>query len=368
MHKLLENAIPLGPEKAGTKSSTPLETTAARRQSMDPLDLTKPGAAFASVENVRCPHHFALPIQYFCLDCKDGEGCFCSECALTRHATCDVRTLEEAYTTVLNNVIRKWASQFTTRADGLELTFAQQLEDKREEWTMKLQEAQGVLNRMCEDVTTTVRELETSLVRWLNQSHRSFAQEHEKIREHVENTLESYAKNADMLRQQRRLPAARMLLFYHENHVMLRELLLGTTPRDSERMISQATRHLGVRLDNINATAVEYSKLIRQLERSIRHAEGYHEGRDQTDDEQHYGNDHHGLRGELALNSELKRQTVVFVQVRPPLSVGVFDVDDLRVVFVLILITVCDLVRQLPLRQVTAVVWKVSPVVLIWSY
>ncbi|GBE59840.1 tripartite motif containing protein, putative [Babesia ovata] len=274
MHKLLESAIPLGPEKAKSKVSKSSDTVSLRSHSIDPVELTKPGATFASVENLRCPHHFALPIQYFCLDCKDGEGCFCSECALTRHATCDVRTLEEAYTTVLNNVIRKWASQFSSRADGLELTFAQQLEDKREEWSMKLQEAQSVLNRMCDDVTTTVRELETSLTRWLNQSHRSFAQEHDKIRDHVESTLESYAKNADMLRQQRRLPAARMLLFYNENHVMLRELLLGTTPRDSERMIAQATRHLGVRLDNINATAVEYSKLIRQLERNIRHAEG----------------------------------------------------------------------------------------------
>ncbi|ORM41605.1 uncharacterized protein BXIN_2695 [Babesia sp. Xinjiang] len=274
MYELLENAIPL-------KSTTAVDSGVKRahgptipRRSIDAQEWVQSGVSFASVENVRCPHHFALPIQYFCLDCKYGEGCFCSECALTRHATCDVRTLDEAFTVVVNNVIRKWASQFSSRADGLEVTFTQQLIDKREEWTMKLQEVQGSLLKTCEDITTTLRELENSLMRWVTQSHKTFAQENEKVCEHVERTLESYASNAEMLRQQRRLPAARMLLFYHENHAKLKQMLLGTTPRDSERVIRQAVRHLGTRLDNINAICVDYEKAILQLERKIRQAGG----------------------------------------------------------------------------------------------
>ncbi|GIX63353.1 tripartite motif protein, putative [Babesia caballi] len=270
MYELLDSAISLKPGAPAEAAGRGADGPTLGRLGVDHLEWSQPGTSFASVENVRCPHHFALPIQYFCLDCKNGEGCFCSECALTRHATCDVRTLDEAYTMVLNNVIRKWASQFTSRADGLDVTFAQQLADKREEWTMKLQEVQGALLKSCDDISTTLRELEHSLLRWLTQSHQSFTQEHEKVCAHVERTLESYAANAEMLRQQRRLPPARLLLFYNENHARLRQMLLGTTPRDSERVIGQAARHLGTRLDNINATCVEYSKLLTQLERSIR--------------------------------------------------------------------------------------------------
>ncbi|GFE55199.1 tripartite motif containing protein, putative [Babesia ovis] len=273
MYHLLENAIPLKPAK-GTDTKMGTDAPGLTRRSIDPQEWAQPGVSFATLENVRCPHHFALPIQYFCLDCKYGEGCFCSECALTRHATCDVRTLEEAYAMVLNNVIRKWASQFSSRADSLEVTFAQQLIDKREEWTMKLQEVQSAMLKASEDVTSTLREMENSLLRWLTQSHKSFTQEHQKLCEQVESTLESYASNAEMLRQQRRLSTTRLLLFYHENHAQLKQMLVGTTPRDSERVIRQATRHLGVRLDNINSTCLEYEKEIACLERKIRQAGG----------------------------------------------------------------------------------------------
>ncbi|EDO08698.1 hypothetical protein BBOV_III011460 [Babesia bovis T2Bo] len=271
MFEHLEGAIPL---KAGkpTESTRTSDAPGLTRHSIDSQEWSQPGVSFASVENVRCPHHYALPIQYFCLDCKFGEGCFCSECALTRHASCDVRTLDEAYNMILNNVIRKWASQFSSRTDSLEVTFAQQLVDKREEWTMKLQEVQTAIMKTSDDITTTLRDMETKLLQWINQSHKSFMEEHDRLCEHVESTLESYANNAEMLRQQRRLSPARLLLFYHENHVKLKQMLVGTTPRDSERVIRQATRHLGVRLDNINSTCVEFEKEIAHLERSIRNA------------------------------------------------------------------------------------------------
>lgn len=274
MYDLLDNAISLKPAEAPAASDRMTGTPRLTRRSVDPLEWCQPGVSFASVENVRCPHHYSLPIQYFCLDCKNGEGCFCSECALTRHATCDVRTLEEAYTTILNSVIRKWASQFNCRSENLEVTFAQQLSDKREEWTMKLQEVQTALLKTYDDVHGTLRELEASLIQWLKQSHQMLSQEHEKVYNHVKTTLDSYAANAEMLRQQRRAPATRLLLFYNENHTKLRQMLLGTTPRDSERVIGNATRHLGVRLDNISATAVEYSKALTKLERDIRQAGG----------------------------------------------------------------------------------------------
>ncbi|KAK1444035.1 hypothetical protein BgAZ_209110 [Babesia gibsoni] len=274
MYDLLDNAISIKPFEAPEVSGRSASTPALTKRSIDPLEWSVPGVSFASVENVRCPHHYLLPIQYFCLDCKNGEGCFCSECALTRHATCNVRTLDEAYTCIMNNVIRKWASQFSCRSDNLEVIFAQQLADKREEWTMKLQEVQTALCKTYDDINSTLRELETSLTKWLKQSHKIYSQEHEKIYSHVKSTLDSYAANAEMLRRQRRLPPARLLLFYNENYVKLRQMLLGTTPRDSERVIGNATRHLGTRLDNISATSVGYSKILTQLERDIRQAGG----------------------------------------------------------------------------------------------
>ncbi|KAK2195210.1 hypothetical protein BdWA1_002883 [Babesia duncani] len=267
MHSLIDPSLGLC-ESQRSKEYNGDEKLVER--SVNNLEWTDSGSTLAVVEDARCPHHFSLPIQYFCLDYCNGEGCFCSECALTKHANCDVRTLREAHSVVISSVVCKWANQLAARLENLRIVFAQQLQDKREEWTTRLQESHASLYRVTNDMDASLCEMEASLVKWLSDLHQEFMHDLEAIKTKTMSVIDSYAKNATTLRQQRRLSHTDLLLFYNANYANLRQMLLGLTPRDSERVAQAECKHLKDKIEAMNKCALQVTETLAKLDQNIR--------------------------------------------------------------------------------------------------
>ncbi|AFZ79874.1 hypothetical protein BEWA_027230 [Theileria equi strain WA] len=238
-------------------------------RAIDMMEWTHSGGTFVSIENARCPHHYQLPIQYYCLDCN--ENCFCSECALSRHSKCDVRTLDEAFPVIVYNFLKKWISQLSTRCENLDVGFTHLLQDKQQEWILKLQELQLILSRVNGDALNAMKNLQSEIEAWLAENREKVTAEYQKFKEEVEQVLESYATNAKMLREQRKLSPAKLLYFYNQNYQTLRQMLLGATPRDSEFVIQMIPKQLKGHIDAVNGAFLGVSNILNSAEHNVRY-------------------------------------------------------------------------------------------------
>ncbi|KAF5153693.1 B-box zinc finger family protein [Theileria parva strain Muguga] len=178
------------------------------------------------IENARCPDHYELPIQYYCLSCN--VHCFCSECALTTHSHCDIMTLTEAFTTVVNTQVNRWISQINTRSENLQISFKKLLEDKRDQWTLKLQDlinnSVQTNNKLQEDM----EEIRASVSEWVEQSNKRLTSEIESRKSEINNLLKELEEITKKLRNERNNQnKTQLLYFYNQNYNYLREIILG---------------------------------------------------------------------------------------------------------------------------------------------
>ncbi|UKJ90679.1 hypothetical protein MACJ_001613 [Theileria orientalis] len=235
------------------------------------LDTLESVGSFASIENSRCPDHYDLPIQYFCLNCK--RHCFCSECALTNHQNCEVMTLDEAFKYILNNEINKWIAQLSTKSENLQVGFRLFLGDKRELWALKLQDLQNNSARTNQIVYNTLQEVNSSTRNWISEKNRQIQDQYQDYKKQVEQILVKYEDVAKSLREERKSPPAELLRFYNKNYQHLRQLLLSGIlehGKDLECVVKNTPKQLKSEIAAGNAKFKKVAGLLSNFQYNIR--------------------------------------------------------------------------------------------------
>uniref|UniRef100_A0A3B0MT14 B-box zinc finger containing protein, putative n=1 Tax=Theileria annulata TaxID=5874 RepID=A0A3B0MT14_THEAN len=223
----------------------------------------------ATIENARCPEHYELPIQYFCLTCN--VHCFCSECALSSHSGCEVLTLKEAYNTVVNTYINKWISQISTKSENLQVSFKKVLEDKRDQWTLKLQDLINNSKQMHNKINDDLELIKNRMSEWVANNNKEIQNELETYTEEIDKIVQEYEEMIEKLRTERNNKnLTEILQFYNENCEYLRQIILGDTPRDVEYFVKNAPKHIRDRINISNNTFKEMTNKLTELQQNIR--------------------------------------------------------------------------------------------------
>ncbi|CCF72595.1 tripartite motif protein, putative [Babesia microti strain RI] len=227
-------------------------------------------SSLAILENFRCPNHYKLPIQYFCLDCL--IPCVCSECALSRHSNCNVKTLPEAFSTVLHEYVRKWAAKLSARKQNLETTFLDLLEDRKVEWSEKLQIAKLQVSKSNSQMTQTIMESKDKITNLFTNKITDFISQCKKDEDLTLNLTKHLRDNASMLRDRTsgKYNDIELLTFFNQNAEMLRRILSGRDAQSSYLRLVQTPsqreselKRITAQLDNIQSTLEDVSEFVK---------------------------------------------------------------------------------------------------------